>query len=119
MSYVFYKVMHLTGIMMTMTALGAAILQTMNSGENRFPHKKLVGLLHGFGLLLALVGGFGLIARLGLDFHGWLWLKSLIWLILGAIITLIYKKRQWGLPLWLGLIAIGGFAAWLANTKPF
>ena len=118
MSYVFYKVLHLTGIIMIFLALGAGFAHSKNGGE-RNVMRKWIMISHGIGMLIAFVAGFGLMARLGLQFSGWLWIKLVIWLILGGVIALIYKKPKFTYPLWASLVLLTAFATWLANTKPF
>ena len=63
MSYAFYKWLHLTGIFLTLMPLGGMLLHMMNGGTRDFARRKVLGALHGLGTLLALVGGFGLLAR--------------------------------------------------------
>ena len=64
------------------------------------------------GLLLILLTGLGLVARNGLGFPLWVWLKVAIWLAMGACVVLI--KRAPGLrgPLFFLLPLLGGLAAW-------
>jgi hypothetical protein len=52
---------------------------------------------HGLGLLLVLVAGFGMLAKLGI--HGvptWAALKLIIWVALGAFAALAYKENMAG-----------------------
>ena len=47
--------------------------------------RKLAGMTHGIALLLILFTGFGMIAKLGLGFPLWVWVKLVvIWLVIGA-----------------------------------
>ncbi len=120
MSYEAYKVLHVFAVILTLTILGGLALHAANGGgreSNRMG--KLTGILHGLGLLLILVFGFGLLARLGTGFPAWVWAKLAIWLVVGASPTVI--KRSPGLSpmlLWL-LPVLAGAAAWLAVYKPF
>ncbi|MES2963411.1 MAG: hypothetical protein V4760_05940 [Bdellovibrionota bacterium] len=121
MSYEFYKVLHLLGIFMVIATLGGMILHVANGGTRDFMLRKRVSMVHGVGLLLALIGGFGLLARLGLvnGLPTWAIAKLVIWLTLGALPALVYRKRElakYFMPLMVGLAAIAGY---LAIYKPF
>jgi hypothetical protein len=122
MSYEFYKVLHLTGIFMVISAVGAHLLNGMLGGQKQFTGKKFVGMLHGIGLLLAFVAGFGLMARLGMmggAWPGWVTLKLVIWLFLGGVIVLPRYKPSWSKAIWIVVIVTGSFAVYLARYKPF
>lgn len=120
-SYSLYKVVHICGVLMVFFSLGAAVLQMLNSSNKNFPNRKLIGIFHGVGLFLALLGGFGLLARLNLNtgWPMWVWSKLGIWIVLGGIIALIYKKPAMNKALWYAIPAIGVLAAYLAQYKPF
>ena len=122
MPYEIYKIIHLTGIVMTFLALGGVAVHVMNGGtkaDNK--GRKVLAMTHGMGLLLALVGGFGLLARLGIKFPwgGWALVKLGIWLFLGGAFAIFLRKPQVSKPLWGVLIALFALAAYLANYKPF
>ena len=76
---------------------------------------------HGTGLLISLVGGFGLLARLGLTggLPGWVYLKLAIWLGLGMSPILLYKRPQTAKAVWFILIVLFISAAYTARYKPF
>lgn len=80
---------------------------------------RLPGILHGVGLVLMLVAGFGLQARLELGFPPWLICKVGVWLLIGALPVLVRRgvvPRGLG---WLLALALGILAIWLGKTKPF
>ena len=111
----FYKVLHLFGIMLMFSALGAAIAAAVG-GDGSPQLKKLGGLAHGIALVIILVAGFGLLARQG--FTGswplWVWLKLVIWVVFGAATVFVRKageKAGWLLIL---LPMLGAVSAWLA-----
>lgn len=119
MPYQVYKIIHLTGIAMTLMSLGALSLYAITGGTKAaLEWRKPVMITHGVGLLLALVGGFGLLARIGhaWPWGGWVFVKLAIWLFLGGATALAYKKPRalWGLT-----IALFAVAAFMANYKPF
>lgn len=112
MSYQFYKVLHLSGIMLLILSLGGAL-----AGGPR----KLTSTCHGVAMLAILVGGFGLLARLGLvkGFPGWVWAKLGIWVVLGGMLALARKMPKKMQPLWFATWGLGAIAAFLAVYKPF
>ena len=121
LSYSVYKLMHLTGIIMTFVALGSVMSHVFTGGtkaDNQW--RKVAGMTHGVGLLLVLVAGFGMLARLGLSpAAGWVIAKLIIWLVLGGISAVIYKMGTKGQSLWYAVILLGVLAAYFAITKPF
>jgi len=121
MPYEIYKVIHLVSAFVLFAVAGGVALFAANGGDKASnTHRKLVGILHGLALLGLLVAGFGLLARLGLGgIPGWVWAKLVLWLIIGGIATLPYKKPELGsLFLWL-IPILGGLSAILAIYKPF
>jgi hypothetical protein len=121
MSYQAYKVIHILGVLFVFTSLGALMLAS-REGVERGGGRKLAGITHGIALLVVLVAGFGTAARLGLPnpaaWPMWLWIKVLIWLLLGGVIVLIRRAPQLGSLLWWLLPLLGGIAAWAAIFKP-
>lgn len=122
MSYNFYRILHLFSIFGVMLSLGGMAIYIAAGGvKASFQARKFVSMVHGIGLFLALVGGFGLLARLGLvqGLPGWAIAKIVIWLILGGLPTLIYKKPNLAKPVFILIWILGGCAAFLALEKPF
>lgn len=123
-SYSFYKVVHIFGILLTWSALGALVLHAANGGDKSTNKKRgLVAATHGIGMVIILVGGFGLLARIG-QMHGagfptWIWIKLAIWVVTGALIMLPLRVPKLATPLWFLIPMLGGFAAYTANYKPF
>lgn len=122
MSYYFYKVLHVTAVLAVFAAIGGACLHAMNGGAREGSSGRgLVNALHGIFLFVALVGGFGLLARMGMatGWPGWVWAKLVIWLVVGGLVALPYRKPELAKPLLLSLPLLGLAASWLAVTKPF
>jgi hypothetical protein len=67
------------------------------------------------------VAGFGLLARVGISWPwpGWVFVKLIIWLVLGGVTGLIYKLGPTGKGLWYVVILLGVIAAYMAIFKPF
>ena len=119
LSYEFYKVMHLTALFMIFSGIGAQILHYYNGGDKNHKGRKLVGIMHGVGLLLALVAGFGLLARIGTGMQGWVVVKLVVWIALGGISFIAIRKPKLGPIVWVIVIALGLVGAVLARYKPF
>src|SRR3972149_1801000 len=68
--------------------------------------------IHGISVLIILVAGFGLLARLGYlsvdPWPIWVWLKVTIWLILALIIILIKRMPELIPALWFLIPILGG-----------
>lgn len=105
-----YKVIHLAGVIILFGALGAGVY-TASSKNN-----KLAAALHGISLVLILVSGFGLLARLwGNQFTWWIVLKLLIWLLLGGSYALAKKRLLPENTAFAFILALGIIAAILGN----
>ncbi len=107
---------------MIFLALGGVAMHSINGGEKDHIWRRPVAITHGVGLLLALVGGFGLLARLGVmhgTLPGWVLAKIGIWIIFALLIGVLIRKRTWAKPLWGTMLLLGGIAAYLAANKPF
>jgi len=108
MSLEAYKVIHIIAIFGLFIAFGAA-----GGSEKRV---RWANIMHGICLLVILIAGFGMLARLGIvggKFPGWVWGKLAIWLSLGGMLTVVRRKLL-PAPAWMAiLLALGGAAAWL------
>ena len=115
MSYEFYKIMHITGLILLFLGLGVSLVTKYTENPDRSA-KRTGGVLHGIGLVAALVGGMGLLARIGTGFQPWVIGKLLIWLTLGAgTVFARFLPLKGALALLTGL---GALAAALAVLKP-
>lgn len=121
--YGFYKVLHVFGIALTLVALGGMTVHALNGGlkaENAA--RRLIIGMHGTGVLFILVGGFGLLARIGFA-HGsgfplWLWVKLGLWTLFAVIAALPYRRPQMGRSLLIVLPFLAMAAAAMAVYKP-
>ena len=103
--------------------LGGIALHVANGGTKASnTARKLLASVHGAALFVILLGGFGMLARLKLvqggGLPGWIYLKLAIWVIMGAMGTVMYrapKVARWMLVL---LPLLGMAAAWIAVSKP-
>ena len=106
----FYLIIHLTGI--SLLALGVGGM--MAGGEKR----KTFAMLQGLGLLVMLVSGFGLIAKLGGGFPHFAIVKIVLWLVIGML-PMLFRKLKTPLPaaILISLILVGTMA-YLGVMKP-
>lgn len=119
MSYEFYKIVHILGIALVVLSLGGIFMHVMNGGtkaSNTFRKGAIVS--HGIGLVLLLVAGFGMLAKLRLDVGAvWVIGKIIIWVLLGALVAVAYRKPQLASKLWFGVPILVTLAAVLAVFK--
>lgn len=114
-----YKALHVLGLFLVFTGLGGLMIQALTgTGDNRAA-RRLVGIAHGVGLVIVLVSGFGALAKLQVGFPLWVWLKLVIWLVIGAVIAVIRRQPKLVGVLWWILPLLGAFAGYLAIFKPF
>jgi hypothetical protein len=120
-SYLVYKNIHLIGVFMTLVALGGLMVHSVLGAERGHPFRKMMAATHGIGLFLALLGGFGMLARLAIHWPwpAWIIVKVVVWVIFGALIAVIARKPAASKLLWWVVIGLAGFAAYVAQQKPW
>lgn len=121
MSYEFYKVLHLLGLILLFFGFGGLLVPAFAKVELKKPARLMGFLTHGLGLLFILVSGFGMAARLGLvsGLPSWVHAKIGIWVLLGIAISLVKRKGYIGWPVAILLWGLGMTAAFIAINKPF
>lgn len=109
MTYEFYKILHIAGLCALFLGLGG-----MLAGQ-----RKSFGMLHGLGLVLMLVSGFGMQAKASLKFDGWVIAMIGAWVVL-AVMPVVAKRQVLPTPVVALLsLALGAATGWLAFYKPF
>jgi hypothetical protein len=112
MDYNFYKITHLIGI----SILGLGVGGMLAGGEKR----RTFVMLQGIGLLVMLVTGFGLLAKLKLDPYvpHFAIVKIAIWVVIGML-PVLFRKLQTPLSaaLLVSMILVG-IMAYLGVVKP-
>lgn len=106
---------------MVFMALAGVATNAINGGPKTHPWRKPIAITHGVGLFLSLLGGFGLLARLGIvhgGLPGWVLAKLGIWILFAVLIAVVSRKPSWAKPVWPLIIILGGVAAYLAGSKP-
>jgi uncharacterized membrane protein len=106
---------------MILLSLGAVFSHTFQGGTKaNFKARKFFGMIHGIGLLISFVAGFGLMARAGFSFtSGWIYIKLGIWLLMGMYPVIFYKQKtptKWPLLALIGALLILLYAV---EYKPF
>ena len=116
LSYHAYKFIHLIGVFLVLMSLGGQLVRMESS-----TWRKYLTISHGVGLLLLVLAGFGLLARLGV---GWPWpiwivVKGVVWVFFG--LTPIFLKRGYLSTTmgWWAVLCLAGLSAYLATFKPF
>lgn len=127
MSFEFYRVVHIFGIVLLFCALGGLAVYaslTRDSKGNETPEqtttRKRLSILHGIAMLVILVAGFGLMAKSGLmkTWPTWIYGKLAIFVVLGAALQYVRRTGNMGRA-WLVLLPlVGALAATLAVFKP-
>ena len=115
----FYKSLHIFGLFLATTSLGGIAIHAANGGTKATSRTRaLTASVFGLGMLLALAGGFGQAARLGLTstaiFPGWLWAKIAIWVLVAVLSILPYRIPALAKPIYLLVPVLSGLAAYLA-----
>lgn len=125
MPYQVYKVVHIAAILLLFASLGGLAVLAAGGPVDEAKKKSLRILLvasHGIGLVLILVAGFGLLARIGIK-HGtgwpmWVYVKLVLWILLGASVALYKRMPQLAKGLFFAMPLIGAIAAGFAIYKP-
>jgi hypothetical protein len=120
--YTTYKLIHLFGLLLAFSALGGMAVHAASGGMSRASGVRGVVLtMHGLGVFLLLLGGFGMLARLGIvqgGLPGWILVKLGVWTVVAVLAALPYRKpalAKWTL---VALPFLGAFAAYMALYKP-
>jgi hypothetical protein len=121
MSYLTYKFLHLSGILVVLMSLGGLVAGRLAAGSEDFPWRRHLTALHGIGLVVALVAGFGLLVRLQVPWPWphWVLLKMVIWLWVGAVPVMARRMPARASIWWWSALAAALLAAFLAGYKPF
>ena len=121
-SHQFYNVVHVVGIVLIMAALGGISVSAGATSRAAWTGRGSLA-FHILGVFLILLGGFGMLARLGIvqgsSWPGWIWAKVVIWGILAVAAFVPRRFPHTALPVMVALPLLGGLAAYMAIYKPF
>ena len=81
--------------------------------------RRMTMMVTGIASLVVLVAGFGLLAKLGTGFPGWVVLKLVAWLGMTALAGFAYRKPESGKGLTLIALVLLVLAVYAAYFKPF
>ena len=121
MSYLAYKLLHVLGVLLVLAAAGGVAVHAATGGRREDNDLRgVLASMHGVGLVLSVVTGFGLLATLGAGMPPpWAWAKLAIWLFFGAALTLPYRNTSLARALVVALPLLAAIASYLAMYKPF
>ena len=114
MSLETYRLLHITGMFVLFLGLGGILLKSEGKSN------RMGMILHGSGMVLMLVAGFGAAARVapGFPWPMWIWGKLVVWLLIGALPSMHKRGVVPTNIAWIVAIALGVGAAALALHKP-
>ena len=112
MSPIFYYILHVSSVLVLTAYTFYAFAAPLET-------RKRVMMITGIASLLALVGGFGLQAKLGYGFPGWIIVKLVCWLGISALAGVGYRRRGAVGTLALVAIALVIIAVVMVYLKPF
>lgn len=112
-SYENYRIIHLLSVMVLISGLGISFYGAPN---------KHIKVLTGIATLMALVGGMGLMARLGISqtvaWPLWIKIKMTIWFIIGTGGAIVARRfPKFGKPAYFVTLALFALASIVANYK--
>lgn len=112
MSPTFYYILHVLSVLVLTAYTFYAFAAPAET-------RKRVMMITGIAAVLALVGGFGLQAKLNYGFPGWLIVKLVCWLGLSALAGFGYRRRGAAGTLALVAVALTAVAVVMVYVKPF
>jgi hypothetical protein len=122
-SYFVYKLIHFLGMFTLVIVLAAASMHVLRGGRrDDNPYRRAFGIVHGVSSFLIILGGFGMLARLGIVQGGlpaWVVAKLAIWLVLSGAIAFVYRGPGIARALLVSMPILVVIAAAIALYKPF
>lgn len=111
MSLQTYHYLHIVGLILVFIGFGGLL-----SSEGARRAMKW----HGIGLVISLVSGFGMLAKMGImgAMPVWVWIKIALWLVLGFLPVLAKRRVFSAQVVVLFAIVIGAVLAYLGYFKP-
>lgn len=112
MPAVVYYIIHIVALLVL-----AGLAYGMVHSKQPKPYK--IG--YGIASFLVLLGGFGLMAKIGYGFaeNPWLTVKLLIWIVLAVLIPILVKRNKLPLNITVLVSVLLGLAVLMVYTRPF
>ena len=113
MPLVFYQVLHVISLL---------ALSAFSYGIICSDHNKTLKKLYGAASFFVLLGGFGLMARLGYTFRDnpWITVKLIIWLLLSAGVPVLIKRTNLSkVKMGTLVLLLLFFAVFMVYNRPF
>ena len=107
----FYHIAHIVGLVFVFIGFGCLLTSEGAKSAMKW---------HGTGLLISLVTGFGMLARLQISWPWptWVIVKVSLWVVL-AVLPILAKRRVVAAPVVVILVAaVGGVLAYMGYLKP-
>lgn len=121
-AYTTYKLIHLFGLLLAFSALGGMAVHAASGGTRQTNGARVAVMsMHGVGVFLLLLGGFGMLARLGIvqgGLPGWILVKLGVWAVIAVLAALPYRKPELAKLAFVALPFLGIAAAYMALYKP-
>ena len=123
MPYVVYKLIHFLGVFTLLTTFASSSVHVIRGGTRAdHPYRRLLAPVNGLAVFFILLGGFGMLARIGVS-HGtlplWIWLKLSIWALLLGALWLVFRGARIARALLVAVPLFAVLAAAIALYKPF
>jgi hypothetical protein len=111
MTPAFYHIAHIIGLIFVFVGFGALLSSETSRSAMKW---------HGIGLVISLVSGFGLLAKLGIfaTMPTWVWIKIGLWAVLGGLPVLARRRIVSPTVVMLLAVAVAGFMGYLGHLKP-
>ena len=106
------------GVILLFPGVGGLCVLSIAGAESARA-RKIASMVHGIALVVTLVAGFGLLAKLGFgtDIPLWIWIKLVIWVVFAGVIVVLRKAPQLAPQLLFLLPLLGAIAGYLAIYK--
>lgn len=117
LTYQTYKMLHYLGLILLFFGIGGVMIPSIAGLKLEGKPRMVAFITHGIGMLLLIVAGFGMLARLQLEgIPSWIHVKLAVWLIMGLAIGLAKRMPSW--LVLIAILAIALIAPYMAIYKP-
>lgn len=115
-----YKILHIGSLVATLGAQAAMIGAISGGNLKKDGAIKFFSAVHGIGMVLLLISGFGMLARLNYtSWPLWFYFKIALYLVVGGLMALIFRQGKLKYLLFMFIITFASIGAYLGIMKPF